>query len=112
MRNETHSGEKISVLIYADCCFVGRVPEKDSKCYMGIGSFASDGSAAVETFTNVNGYNGGKGYANEGWEDVNKEYFIRGGIVKNNVFYQIDIRCDWADKAEADRIFETWANNF
>ena len=55
---------------------------------------------------------------NEGCEkpyydhDRGDEYFIEGCIVKNSCFYSITLTSDWADKAEADRIFSEWAENF
>ena len=91
------------------------VIKKNMVCNTGIDSILDDGSSTVETFTNSHGYNGAKAFANDisatRYMEV-KGYYILGCIVKNNCFYEINIHCDWADKAEADRIFDTWAEHF
>ena len=105
-------GEKIIVKTWTMCSFSAGKVKKGMVCGTGIGSFADDGSTTVELFTNPHGYNGAKGYANEGYSNKYEQYFISGCVVKNNCFYEINIYCDWADKAEADQIFQTWADNF
>ena len=101
--------EKMKIELWASCPLVSGTPKEGDICNMGIGGFPGDGSVTVETFTNAHGYNGAKAYTNG--EDSD-EYFIQGLLVKNSVLYDINIVSDWADKAEAEQIFDTWAENF
>ena len=104
--------ERIRVYTWTECGFVSGKVKNGTFCNTGIGGFGDDGSTTVELFSNPNGYNGAKACANEGCSSKYEQYFITGCVVKNNCFYEININCDWADKAEADRIFDTWANSF
>ena len=91
--------------------FFGVEPIKEGRNgFTSLGGVIDDGSSSVESFTNANGYNGAKIYANEDsrWE----RYYIRGCIIKNGCFYSINIQCDWADKSDADKVFDTWAEHF
>lgn len=86
-------------------------------------SFFDDGTYALETFTTTNGLNGGKAYktgVRDGWvysriykeEGLPDLYEIEGFIIKNRCKYAIEISCPWEDSAEANRIFDTWAESF
>ena len=86
-------------------------------------TFFDDGTYALETFTTTNGLNGGKAYktgVRDGWvysriykeEGLPDLYEIEGFIIKNRCKYAIEISCPWEDSAEANRIFDTWAESF
>ena len=109
--------EEVKVKISAE------VNWSDSVCEVGGEAVCDDGTFAVETFTNANGYNGGKIYKTgirDGWvySRVYREngkpdvYEIRGLLVKNLCVYRIEISSPWEDIAEANRIFDTWAESF
>ena len=100
---------KIKVKLLGDMCLVPGVVSKDMIAKVGIASYIDDGTNAEELFTTKHGSSGIKGYTIEG---KTEHYGIQGCVVKNGFFYRILISCNWADKAEADRIFQTWAESF
>lgn len=112
--------EKMRIELSASCPIVSGTPKEGDICNMGAGGFPGDGSMTVETFTNAHGYNGAKAYTNSSMSEWARsaltegqdKYTIQGFVVKNSVQYSINIRSDWADKAEAEQIFDTWAENF
>jgi len=100
---------KIKVELNANMCLVPGDMPKDETAKVCIADYIDDNNNIEETFTNRHGYSGIKIYKADG---ASEGYGILGCVVKNNFDYRIYINCDWADKAEADQIFETWVDSF
>ena len=101
-------GRKIKVELMGNMMLVpGDVP-KDTTAKVGIDGYIDDNNHIEELFTTRHGSSGIKIYTADG---PGEWYAIHGCVVKNDFCYRIFISCDWADKAEADQIFQTWADS-